>query len=89
MKQYKYTKKSKVRYVMIVLITMLVGSIVAYNILVKKEEELKVQKVVAIHQGSKKVKYYKVNEKGDMINIDKVTLESLMKRYDLILEEVK
>lgn len=89
MKQYKYTKKSKVRYVMIVLITMLVGSIVAYNILVKKEEELKVQKVIAVHQGSKKVKYYKVNEKGDMINIDKVTLESLMKRYDLILEEVK
>lgn len=54
----------------------------------KEHKEKEKIRIISIQQSSKKVKYYKeVN--GERIHIDKLTLEKLMKQYDVRLEEVE
>ena len=78
-KEKKLVKKV-IGYFIIVILTVLSFAILTLN--KEHDEELK---LLAVKQPSGSVKYFKIvnNEK---VNIDKITLESLMKQYDIVVE---
>ena len=91
MKTYKWSKYNKsnkamlkfIGYLIVLIITILAVSIATIDKEIKEEFKL-----ISVSQHSGKIKYFKeVN--GERIHIDKITLESLMKQYDVVVEEVK
>ena len=78
-KEKKLVKKV-IGYFIAIITTLVSMAILTLN--KEHDEELK---LLAIKQPSGTVKYFKVvnNEK---VNIDKITLESLMKQYDIVVE---
>ena len=87
MKTYKYKNRSKKPFILTVFYLLLVVLLMILVKLTRVNEEKESMRLIAIKQGSKKVKYYKeVN--GELINIDKVTLEKLMNKYNVVLEEI-
>ena len=78
-KEKKLVKKV-IGYFIIVILTVL-----SFAILTLNKEHDKELKLLAVKQPSGSVKYFKIvnNEK---VNIDKITLESLMKQYDVVVE---
>lgn len=88
MKQWSYSKKSNklilkaIGYFVVLIITL-----VAIKITKVDKQEIEEFKLIAIRQKSGKIRYYKKVGKT-MINIDKLTLEDLMNRYDIVLEEI-
>lgn len=67
-------------------LTLIITVVVCLSVLtIDKENEDKLELIAIKQVGSKKIKYYKVVN-GEKTNIDKVTLESLMKQYDIVVE---
>lgn len=88
-KVWKYKNKSnKLLLKFIGYTIVLILAIIAVSILTIEKEVKEEFKLISVRQASNKIKFYKeVN--GERINIDKVTLESLMKQYNVVLEEVE
>ena len=76
------TKRNKIAliYILILLLTIL-----SLRYLERVKTENIEFKLVEIKQKSGKLRYYKVKD-GTMENIDKVTLEYLSKKYDVVVE---
>ena len=76
------TKRNKIA---LIYILALISTILSIIYLKQRDNEIKEFKLVEIKQASKKLRYFKV-EDGKIINIDKVTLEELSKKYDVVVE---
>ena len=87
MKEYKYKNRSNKPFILTVFYLLLLVLLIALISLSRISEEKENMRLIAIKQGSKKVKYFKEVD-GELINIDKVTLEKLMNKYNLVLEEM-
>ena len=76
------TKRNKIA---LIYILALISTILSIIYLKQRDNEIKEFKLIAIKQRSGKIRYFKeIN--GNMTNIDKITLESLMKKYDIVVE---
>ena len=85
MKEYKYKNRSNKPFILTVFyLLLLVLLITLVRITQEKEQNMR---LISIKQGSKKIKYFKEVD-GELINIDKVALEKLMNKYNLVLEEL-
>ena len=76
------TKRNKIALIYILILMLTILSL-RYLELVKTENSE--FKLVEIKQKSGKLRYYKIKD-GTMDNIDKVTLEELSKKYDIVVE---
>ena len=76
------TKRNKIAliYILILMLTIL-----SLRYLERVKNENSEFKLVEIKQKSGKLRYYKIKD-GTMENIDKVTLEELSKKYDIVVE---
>ena len=76
------TKRNKIA---LIYILALISTILSIIYLKQRDNEIREFKLVEIKQKSGKLRYYKVKD-GTMENIDKVTLEDLSKKYDVVVE---
>ena len=76
------TKRNKIALIYILALVLTILSIIYLK---QRDNEIREFKLIAIKQRSGKIRYFKeIN--GNMTNIDKITLESLMKKYDIVVE---
>lgn len=89
MKQWRYSKKSNKTLLKFIGYTLaLFLALISIYIVKSDKKEIEEFRLIAIKQKSGKVKYFK-QVGTDRINIDKITLDDLMSRYNVVLEEVE
>ena len=76
------TKRNQIA---LIYILALISTILSIIYLKQRDNEIREFKLVEIKQRSGKLRYYKIKD-GTMENIDKVTLEELSKKYDVVVE---
>lgn len=87
-KVWKYKNKSNKTLLKFIGYTLaLLLALISVYIVKHDKKEIEEFRLISIKQKSGKVRYYK-QVGTDRINIDKVTLESLMSRYNVVLEEI-
>ena len=76
------TKRNQIALIYILALVLTILSIIYLK---QRDNEIREFKLVEIKQRSGKLRYYKIKD-GTMENIDKVTLEDLSKKYDVVVE---